>query len=120
MTAEVEWAPPASHARARAVRLSGGALETLTMTPANVGFAPAPLAKIRGGAPEENAARLKALLQGRGTRTEKQAVAINAGALLFTAGKAATLADGAALALDILASGAAHERLEALVAISNG
>ena len=104
----------------KAVRLSGGAFESLVLRPADAGFAPAPLAKIRGGDPEENAARLKALLQGRGTRTEKQAVAINAGALLLTAGKAADLREGAALALDLLASGAAHERLEALIEISNG
>ena len=110
----------ALHGETRTVRLIDGALESLTIAPADVGFAPAPLAKIKGGDPAENGARLQALLQGRGTRTERQAVAINAGALLFTAGKVASLADGAALALDILTSGAAHERLEALVEISNG
>ncbi|MBV9884101.1 MAG: anthranilate phosphoribosyltransferase [Sphingomonadaceae bacterium] len=110
----------ALHGETKAVRLDRKALETLTIAPADVGFAPAPLAKIRGGGPEANAERLRALLQGYGTRTEKQAVAINAGVLLYTAGKAATLADGATLALDTLASGAAHRRLEALVAISNG
>jgi len=110
----------ALHGETQAMLLSNGALERLTIAPADAGFAPAPLAKIRGGGPAENAERLKALLQGYGTRTEKQAVAINAGALLFTAGKAESLREGAALALDILASGAAHERLEALVAISNG
>jgi anthranilate phosphoribosyltransferase len=110
----------ALHGETKMVRLIDGALEELAFSPADVGFAPAPLAKIRGGDPEENAARLKALLQGRGTRTEKQAVAINTGALLFTAGKAASLAEGAALALDTLASGAGDARLEALVEISNG
>jgi anthranilate phosphoribosyltransferase len=110
----------ALHGETKAVRLDHGALATLTVSPADAGFAPAPLAKIRGGGPEANAGRLKALLQGYGTRTEMQAVAINAGALLLTAGKAATLGDGAALALDTLASGAPYRRLEALVAISNG
>jgi anthranilate phosphoribosyltransferase len=110
----------ALHGETKAMLLADGALERLTVAPADVGFAPAPLARIRGGGPAENAERLKALLQGYGTRTEKQAVAINAGALLFTAGKAVSLREGAALALDTLASGAAHERLEALVEISNG
>ena len=63
--------------------------------------------------------RLKALLQGYGTRTEKQAVAINAGALLFTAGKAASLKEGVDLALQAIGSGRALERLDALVEISN-
>lgn len=110
----------ALHGETKAMLLADGALEPLTIAPSDVGFAPAPLAKIRGGGPQENAERLKALLQGYGTRTEKQAVAINAGALLFTAGKAANLRDGAALALDTLASGEADKRLDALVAISNG
>jgi len=110
----------ALHGETKAVRLSDGALEALTIAPADVGFTTAPLTTIRGGDPAENAARLEALLRGNGTRTENEAVAINAGALLFTAGKAASLSEGAALALDILASGAAHARLEALIEISNG
>ena len=110
----------ALHGETEAVRLADGRLERLTLAPADAGFAPAPLAKIRGGGPEENAQRLKALLQGYGTRTEKQAVAMNAGALLFTAGLAESFAEGAALALDTLASGGAHKRLAALVEISNG
>lgn len=110
----------ALHGTTEAVRLADGALERLAIAPAEIGFAPAPLAKIKGGDPQENAARLKALLQGYGTRTEKQAVAINAGALLLTAGKAASLGEGAEIALETLASGAAHDRLEALVEISNG
>ena len=74
----------------------------------------------RGGEPEENAERLKALLQGHGTRPRSEAVAINAGALLFTAGKAADLARGRG-------AGARHARLgraliagSSLVEISNG
>ena len=109
----------AIHGETKAVRLDKGALERLTIAPEDVGFARAPLARIRGGGPEENAERLTALLRGRGTVTERQAVALNAGALLFTAGKAATLQEGAALALDTLASGAGHRVLEAFVAISN-
>ena len=109
----------AIHGETKAVRLDKGALERLTIAPEDVGFARAPLARIRGGGPEENAERLTALLRGRGTITERQAVALNAGALLFTAGKAPTLQEGTALALDTLASGAGHRVLEAFVAISN-
>lgn len=110
----------ALHGETRAVLLCDGALEPLTITPADAGFAPAPLTGIRGGGPAENAERLKALLHGHGARDEKRAVAINAGALLFTAGRAASLREGAALALDTLASGEADKRLEALIDISNG
>jgi anthranilate phosphoribosyltransferase len=110
----------ALHGETKAVRLTDGEIEHLTVNPADVGFAPAPLAKIRGGGPEENGERLKALLMGYGTRTEKQAVAINAGALLFTAGKAESLREGAERAMQILGSGAAHKVLQGFVEISNG
>src|SRR6185503_8209057 len=56
----------ALHGETRAVLLTEGAVERLTIAPADVGFAPAPLAKIRGGGPAENGERLRALLQGYG------------------------------------------------------
>ena len=43
--------------------------------------------------------RLKALLMGYGTSAERRAVALNAGALLLTAGKAESLKQGVELAL---------------------
>ena len=54
--------------------------------------------------------RLKALLMGYGTSAERRAVALNAGALLMTAGKAETLKEGVELALqrDRLGRGAAR------------
>ena len=111
----------ALHGETEAVRLADGALERADhRARAMSGFAPAPLAKIRGGGPEENAERLKALLQGYGTRAEKQAVALNAGALLMTAGKAADLREGAALALDTRRRARPIARLKALVEASNG
>ena len=62
----------ALHGETRAVRLADGALEPLTITPEQAGLARAPLAKIKGGGPEENAERLKALLQGYGRDAENR------------------------------------------------
>ncbi|HEV2816674.1 MAG TPA: anthranilate phosphoribosyltransferase [Allosphingosinicella sp.] len=109
----------ALHGGTEAVRLAGGALERLTIAPEDAGFERAPLARIQGGGPEENAERLKALLYGYGTAAEKQAVALNAGALLFTAGKADSLRAGAQTALAILGTGAGYRLLQALVEISH-
>jgi anthranilate phosphoribosyltransferase len=109
----------ALHGETRAVRLAGGALEALTIAPEEVGFARLPLARIQGGGPEENAERLKALLYGYGAPAERQAVALNAGALLLTAGRAATLREGAEIALGILGTGSGHRLLQALVEISH-
>ena len=110
----------ALHAETEAVRLVDGRLERLTLTPEDAGLERAPLTAIRGGDVEENATRLKALLGGGGLTAERDSVAINAGALLFTAGKAASLAEGTDLALQALEGGQPLRVLEALVEISRG
>ena len=110
----------ALHAETEAVRLTGGRIERLTIAPEQVGLERAPLGTIRGGGPEENAERLKALLMGHGTGPERNAVALNAGALLATAGKAEDLKQGVELALATLGSGRALGVLNGLVEISNG
>jgi len=109
----------ALHGATEAVKLNEGGFERLTIAPEDVGFERAPLAAIRGGGPEENGERLKALLMGYGTTAERRAVALNAGALLMTAGKAATLKEGVDLAFQAIGSGGALRRLRALVEISN-
>ncbi len=109
----------ALHAETRAVRLVDGQIEHLVITPEDAGFTRSPLASLRGGGPEENAERLKSLLMGYGTRAEREAVALNAGALLLTAGKAETLKDGAEQALRALGSGRALQALDALVEVTN-
>jgi anthranilate phosphoribosyltransferase len=109
----------ALHGETDAVRISAGALEPLRITPEQAGLTRAPLAALAGGGPEENAERLAALLRGYGTTAENAAVALNAGALLMTAGLAASLAEGADLARQTLASGEPHRRLQALIAITN-
>ncbi|MEO7787090.1 MAG: anthranilate phosphoribosyltransferase, partial [Sphingomicrobium sp.] len=73
-----------------------------------------------GGDATENGARLRALLNGEGERAEQDIVALNAGALLMTAGKAADLRKGTAQALDALRSGAAGAVLKAWVEASRG
>jgi anthranilate phosphoribosyltransferase len=109
----------ALHGETQAVRLIEGRLERLTLTPEAAGFERAPVGAIRGGGPEENGERLKALLGGGGTLSDRRIVAINAGALLLTAGKAGTLAEGADLALQALASGKPLRVLEGLAEISH-
>jgi anthranilate phosphoribosyltransferase len=110
----------ALHAETRAIRLSGDEIEELEIVPEDAGLERAPLKVVTGGDVEENAARLKALLAGRASRAEEDIVILNSAALLLTAGKAATLKEGAALARDGLASGRAARVLEAFVEASRG
>ena len=75
---------------------------------------------VTGGDVDENAARFRALMDGRGAQAEQDMVILNTAALLMTAGKAANLRDGAEQARDALASGRAGGVLDAYVKTSNG
>jgi anthranilate phosphoribosyltransferase len=110
----------ALHGPTQAVRLRGGEIEPLIITPEDAGLRQAPLSGLKGGDPQENAERLKALLMGDGTAAEVDIVAINTGALLLTAGLADNLKVAVAVAKGVLASGAAYKRLQAFVDVTNG
>src|SRR5438874_9226713 len=110
----------ALHAETRAIRLSGDEIEELEITPEDAGIERAPLQSVAGGDVAENAARLQALLGGSAGRAEEDIVILNTAALLMTAGKAATLRDGAALAREALESGRAAGILKRFVEASRG
>ncbi len=69
---------------------------------------------LAGGDPEENAHRITAVLTGADRGAARAATLLNAGGALYVAGKAASLAEGVAMATKSLDSGAAWEKLEAL------
>lgn len=108
----------ALHGETRAIRLSGGEMDELQITPEDAGLERAPLKFVTGGDVEENAGRLKALLAGKASGAERDIVILNTAALLLTAGKAGSLIEGAALARDALASGGAIRSLECYVEAS--
>lgn len=110
----------ALHAETRAIRLHDGELEELVLTPEGAGCERAALQALEGGDPAGNAARLQALLAGDGSVAENQAVALNAGALLWTAGHADTFTDGTAVALDALRAGRGGAVLSSYVEASRG
>ncbi len=95
--------------------LRDGTVHTQVVAPKALGLTSAPLSALKGGDVEENAAILKAVLQGNSTDAQRDVVALNA-AMAFQVGeKANSVEEGISLAQDILKSGAAWEKLEALV-----
>lgn len=110
----------ALHGETQAVRLEGGMLVPVTIAPEDAGLERRPVQVLRGGGPEENAERLKALLMGYGVAAETEVVALNAGALLMTAGLAPDLRDGVGMALQALSSGEAYRRLQLFIEATNG
>src|SRR5437868_8906375 len=83
----------ALHAETRAIRLSGDEIDEFAIAPEDAGIERAPLNVVTGGDVAENAARLKALLDGRGSPAEEDIVILNTAALLHTAGPAISLPD---------------------------
>jgi anthranilate phosphoribosyltransferase len=109
----------ALHGDTQAVRVLDGTLEPLTLTPEEAGLERRSLENLRGGGPEENAARLAALLKGEGSVDETDVVALNAGALLLAARLEPTLRDAVARAKDVIGSGEGYGRLKLLVEATN-
>ncbi|MDZ8033798.1 anthranilate phosphoribosyltransferase [Nostoc sp. DedSLP04] len=97
--------------------LSNGEVQLTTINPLDLDLTPAPIGMLRGGDVQENAEILKAVLQGKGTQVQQDAVALNASLALQVAGTIAFLdhAEGIKIAKDILQSGAAWTKLEQLV-----
>lgn len=109
----------ALHGETSAVRVRDGLLESVTIRPEDAGLERQPVQVLRGGGPEENAERLKALLMGYGVAAETEVVALNTGALLLTAGLAPDLREGVGMALQALASGEAYRRLKLFIEATN-
>lgn len=89
-----------------------------TITPEQYGLTRCPMAAIRGGDAVANAIIVRSVLQGeQGPRRE--IVLLNAGYALVAAGKAATPAEGMALAAEAIDSGRALQQVEKLAELTN-
>lgn len=95
-----------------------GKVTSSMVTPEEVGLQSADLAAIRGGrTAEESAAQVRAVLGGEpGPKLDM--VLLNAGTALMAAGLAETIKAGIAVAREVIASGAALNKLEQLIRFS--
>lgn len=98
--------------------LDHGKVSTFKISPRNAGLPDAKPEDLVGGDAVENAAHIRAALQGN-QGPLRDIVLLNAAAALLVAGKAKTLQDGVALAADAIDSGRAMNVLEALVKLSH-
>jgi anthranilate phosphoribosyltransferase len=101
----------------RAAWVQDGVVREFTVTPEQAGLERIPPEAIRGGEAADNARVLAQVLAGEAGPV-RQAVLLNAGAALWVAGAAETLADGVQRAARSIDSGAARERLAGLVALT--
>ena len=91
----------------------GGEYRRYVLTPEEVGLTRCTREELRGGDPTENAAITRAILGGEGG-PKRDAALLNAGAGLYVAGKAPTIAAGVTLAGEIVDAGAATATLDRL------
>jgi anthranilate phosphoribosyltransferase len=105
-------------ARTRVIEVEDGRTAEHFVEPGDFGFAEDEPEYVAGGAPEENAAACRAVLDGEpGPR--RHLVLLNAGAAIYVGGRAESLAEGVEEAAAAVDSGAAQDLLERLVATTN-
>lgn len=94
--------------------LEKGQVKEFVLNPTDYGFEPLPLAAILGGDAQQNAEILKNVLTNQAS-PYLETVVLNAGLGFFANGKVKTLEEGFALARTCIASGAAFDKLQALL-----
>lgn len=98
--------------------IKNGQFDSYVLEPEQFGFAKCSKEELAGGNPQENAAITRRILEGEKS-SRRNAVALNAGAGLYVAGRTATLSEGVQMAERLLDSGAALNRLEEFIRYSN-
>lgn len=98
--------------------LAAGQITEFQVHPEEAGLPVHPFSAILGGSPAENGAAFRRLLDGE-AGAYRDAVLLNAAAALLVAGKASGLAEGTAMARASIDSGAARDKLAALVRLTN-
>jgi anthranilate phosphoribosyltransferase len=102
----------------QAGEVRNGTVRRLVLRPEDFGLAPAPLASIEGGTPQENAEMILKIFEGQ-TGPRRDVVVMNCAAALVVTGMAGNFREGAEIAGRVLSSGAARQKLEQLRKFSN-
>ena len=93
-------------------------LTTSSLLPTHFPIQPATLADLAGGDREANAEIIRQLLRGQDRGPRRDATLLNSAAALFVAEKCRSLTEGWELAADVIDSGKAWNKLQALIANS--
>jgi anthranilate synthase/phosphoribosyltransferase len=96
-----------------------GGIKSYSIKPEDFGFERADKSEIVGGNPDFNANITLGILKGEIIGAKRNIVLLNAGAALYTGGKASSIADGVKLAAESIDSGAALEKLKQYISESN-
>jgi anthranilate phosphoribosyltransferase len=95
-----------------------GWVRSYTVTPEQFGLERCEKEALQGGAPQENADILKALLNGK-AGAKRDAAVLNAAAAMFITGKYESVGAAVKVAQDVIDSGKANAKLEEFIRGSN-
>ncbi|PID45027.1 MAG: anthranilate phosphoribosyltransferase [Proteobacteria bacterium] len=98
--------------------LKDGVITEYTIQPEDFGFSRQPLDSIKVTSADESLAMLKAVLNN-GSGAARDIVCLNAGAAIYVAGLTDSLAEGIVKASEVISSGAAMDKLTALIEKTN-
>lgn len=104
----------------RVTELKDGAVSTYAVDPQDLGVPRCSPSDLQGGTPEQNAAITRAVLSGSERGPKRDTVLLNAAAALVAGGLAPDFIRGMHLASESIDRGAAHAKLEALIAYTQG
>lgn len=93
-------------------------IDSFTIDPGDYGIGSVPMSALTGGSPQENAAVIRAVLDGA-PGPHRDIAVLNAAAGLVVGGRCADLADGLSAAAESIDSGAASGVLDRLIEVSN-
>ncbi|MGB5439279.1 MAG: anthranilate phosphoribosyltransferase, partial [Gammaproteobacteria bacterium] len=102
----------------RVAELRGGDILSYTISPEDFGLQRADLAAIAVGDAQQSLDLLRAVFAGR-PGPAHDIVVLNAGAAIYAAGIASSLAQGVNRAAEVIKAGKAHQVFESLVELSN-
>jgi anthranilate phosphoribosyltransferase len=104
-------------AATRVIEVRGSEIEEYMVIPEDFGLTRHPADSVPGGDPQENARITRAIFAGE-TGAARDLAVLNAGAAIYAAGRAETLAEGVLLAQQAIDNGAAAAKVEAFVKLT--
>ncbi|WP_254768949.1 anthranilate phosphoribosyltransferase [Salinilacihabitans rarus] len=104
----------AVHGETTVAEVTGESVERYAIDPADLGLERRGIGEIAGGAPAENAADLRGIVAGEVDGAKRDVILANAGAAIYAADEADSLAEGVEVAREAIDSGAALATLRRL------
>ena len=102
------------HGESTVAEVDGDSVTEYTVTPVDLGVGSHDLSAVAGGSPTDNAADLRGILEGEVGGAKRDIILANAGAAIYVADEADSLAGGVDAARESIDSGAAAAQLDTL------